>query len=97
MKETTATSGTWNHKSNAMLSNNRLHRAYRAVDWVLRQPGNHEKQVVVVPKWAIYTLIEACQARNAGKHESQMRLILLLSGLLLVSVGILLGIVLFGG
>lgn len=76
---------------------NRLQRAYRSVDWSLRQPWNEGEDGVIVPKWAIYTLIEASQARNATKHERQMWQIVGLSGILLVSVGIFIGIVLFGG
>lgn len=82
---------------NAPIASNRLHRAYRAIDWAMNQPGNEQKPLMIVPRWAILTLIEASQARNAANLERQMRLILLLSGLLLVSVGILIGIVLFGG
>lgn len=79
------------------IHHNRLNQAYRAVDWNLRQPWNDGEDGVILPKWAIYVLLDAAKAREDTQSERRMWQIVGLAAITLISAGIFIGIVLFGG
>lgn len=82
---------------NGSQASSKLNRAYRAVHWALGQPGNQEKQVTIVPNWALYALIEAAQVEDVARLRRQQSKITLLVGVLLISVGIFGLTFIFGG